>query len=111
MCVLCGEFVSHIHWAERHVEDEALAAGAVTGEHHRQRRRDRLRRAALANEVAAHYGLRLVDWNGRSYLLTDRKGHSELVEDLGSLWPAVEKLSGRTPDPLNPVLWKALSGQ
>lgn len=110
MCVLCGEFVSHVHWAERRVEDEALAAGAVTGEHHRHRRRDRLHRAALTNEVVAHYGLRVVDWNGRSYLLTDRKGHSELVEDLGSLWPVVEKLSGRTPDPLSPALLEEMSG-
>jgi hypothetical protein len=33
----------------------------------------------------------------------------ELVQDLGALWPAVAKLAGRPPDPLDPTLQEALS--
>ena len=50
------------------------------------------------------------DWNGSKYLLKDGKGRSELAQDLGSLWPAAEKLAGRAPDPLDPALLKKLSG-
>jgi hypothetical protein len=39
----------------------------------------------------------------------DRKGRSEIVQDLGALWPAAAKLAGRTPDPLEPALLEALS--
>jgi hypothetical protein len=39
----------------------------------------------------------------------DRKGRSEIVQDLGILWPAAAKLAGRTPDPLDPALCEALS--
>jgi hypothetical protein len=26
MCILCGEFVTHIHWTEKHAEDRARAS-------------------------------------------------------------------------------------
>ena len=42
------------------------------------------------------------------YVLRDLKGRSELVQDLGSLWPVAERLAGRAPDPLDPALQKAL---
>ena len=109
MCILCGEFVEP-HWTDRHVADAASLSGPETGGYHRDRRRDRLYRASLANEVLGFYGLRAADWNGSKYLLKDGKGRSELAQDLGSLWPAAEKLAGRAPDPLDPALLKKLSG-
>ncbi len=111
MCVLCGEFVAQAHWTDRHVEDRAREAdaGGDGFDYHRERRRDRGRRAALANEVLRYYGLRVTDWSGSKYLLSDKKGRSELVQDLGSLWPAARKLAGRVPDPLDPALQAALS--
>jgi hypothetical protein len=78
------------------------------GEYHRSRRRDRLHRVAIANEVLRHYGLRVQDWSGSKYLLRDLKGRSELVQDLGSLWPAASRLAGRPLDPLDPSLHAAL---
>ncbi len=110
MCILCGEFVSQIHWSERHVEDRVRAAGRdwSPGDYHRSRRRDRLRRVAVANRVLHHYGLKLSDFGASKYVLRDRKGRSELVQDLGSLWPAAQKLAGRTLDPLDPALQAAL---
>jgi hypothetical protein len=110
MCVLCGEFVSQIHWTERHIEDRAQHTPdpESRGDYHRFRRRDRLRRAKVANEVLHHYGLKVNDWAGSKYVLRDKKGRSELVQDLGSLWPAAQKLASRSLDPLDPFLHAAL---
>jgi hypothetical protein len=112
MCVLCGQdFVAQAHWTDRHVEDRARAAGpgADPVEYQRDRRRDRGHRVVLTNEVLRHYGVRVEDWGGSKYVLRDRKGRSELVQDLGSLWPAAAKLAGRAPDPLDPALCEAVS--
>jgi hypothetical protein len=112
MCVLCGQdFVAQAHWTDRHVEDRARASGprADPVEYQRDRRRDRGHRVVLTNEVLRQYGLRVEDWSGSKYVLRDRKGRSELVQDLGSLWPAAARLAGRTPDPLDPALCEALS--
>ena len=108
MCLLCGEFVPGAHWTDRHVEDKARTRGADDGGYTRDRRRDRAHRASLANEVLKHYGLRGRDWGGSKYVLTDGKGNSELVGDLGSLWPASAKLAGRPLDPLDPALLERL---
>ena len=107
MCILCGEFVSQIHWTERRVEDTARAAGDP-GSYNRLRRRDRVERAKVANEVLRHYGLKVGDWAGSKYVLRDGKGRSELVQDLGALWPTAQRLYGRSLDPLDPALHAAL---
>ena len=110
MCVLCREFVSQLHWTERHIEDRARAS-EPTGEHgeyHRFRRRDRSHRAKVINEVLGHYGLRVSDWAGSKYLLRNKKGRSVLVQDLGSLWPAAQRLPGPPLDPLDPALQAGL---
>jgi hypothetical protein len=104
MCVLCGEFVARVHWSDRRFEDGVRAAEITIGEFDRARTRDRLLRAGLANRVLSHYNLGLEDWGGSKYVLRDRTGRSELVQDLGSLWPAAEKLAGRPLDPLDPAL-------
>ena len=89
MCALCGVLLSD-HWAE---------SGG---------RRGRALRVALVNRVLAHYGLRLDDWSGRTYVLRDGKGRSAVVPDLGSLWAEAERLAGRSLDPLDPGLVAAL---
>src|SRR5215203_3793667 len=102
MCVLCGQdFVARVHWTDRHVEDRARAAvpGFDPVAFQGDRRRDRAHRVVLTNEVLRHYVLR------------DRKGRSEIIQDLGSLWPAAAKLAGRTLDPLDPVLREMLGGE
>jgi hypothetical protein len=111
MCVLCGQdFVAQVHWTDRHLEDRARAAapGSDPVAHQGDRRRDRAHRVVLTNEILRHYGLKLDDWGGSKYVLRDRKGRSELVQDLGSLWPAAERLAGRAPDPPEPALRKTL---
>ncbi len=109
MCVLCGrDFVSRAHWTDRHIEDKARASGGDPLEYQRDRRRDRVYRAAIINKVLRHYGLRVQEWSGSKYLVRDGKGRSELVQDLGSLWPAAQRLAGRLLDPLDPALHAAL---
>lgn len=112
MCILCGEFVTRIHWTEKHAEDKARASidAGTKDENRRNRRRERVRRAAVTNEVLRHYGLKVSDWSGTKYILRDGKGRSELVQDLGSLWPAAQKLTGWPLDPLDHALQAALRG-
>ena len=114
MCVLCGQdFVAQVHWTDRHLEDRARAAapGSDPVAQQGDRRRDRAHRVVLTNGILRHYGLKLDDWNGSKYVLRDRKGRTEIVQDLGSLWPAAEKLAGRALDPLDPALREALADE
>ena len=92
MCALCG-VLSTSHWAER---DSG--------------RRERAFRVRLLNRVLSHFGLELGDWSGRVYVLSDRKGKTVVVHDLGELWTAAEALAGRPLDPLDPGLVAALRG-
>jgi len=45
MCILCGEFVTRIHWTEKHAEDKARASvdAGAKDESRRNRRRERIR--------------------------------------------------------------------
>ena len=64
----------------------------------------------MLNHILGAYGLCLEDWQSRSYVLSDRKGSTVIVQDLGGLWPAAEQLVGRPLDPLDPQLIEALQG-
>lgn len=108
MCVLCGEALTHIHWTERRPGERATVSMFTGDDHQRSRMRDRLHLVRVANSILCHYGLRLDDWSGSKYVLSDRKGSSVLVQDLGGLWPAAEKLLHRPLDPLDPALLEAL---
>jgi hypothetical protein len=91
MCGLCGVLMTS-HWAQ---DGEGRRARAL--------------RTRLLSRVLAHFGLTLTDWAGTQYVLRDAKGRSEIVPDLGSLWPAAERLAGRRLDPLEPGLLSALA--
>ena len=52
--------------------------------------------------MLAAYRLSLTDWQGRAYLLSTATGKTEVIETLAHLWPAAERLSGRSFDPLDP---------
>ena len=90
MCALCGVLMKS-HWAEWE-----------TG------RRERVFRVRLLNRVLAYFGLALDDWGGSVYVLRDRKGQATVVEDLGTLWTAAERMAGRPLDPLEAGLVDAL---
>jgi len=109
MCVLCWQFFGEGHWTEQVFEAEDNAATGTAGstrEH--ARRRDRYQRTRILNQILRHYGLRLDDWHSRSYVLSDRKGSTVLVRDLGEIWPAAQQLARRRLDPLEPQFLAAL---
>jgi hypothetical protein len=95
MCGLCGILGESEHWTDH-------PDGGT------QRRRERLERAALVGRVMQHFGLKVEDWQGRSFLLSTPTGRTEIVDTLSALWPAAAKLANRRLDPLDPALIAAL---
>ena len=110
MCVLCGESLSRLHWTDesRHASE---MGGGNDGDRQGALRRERMRRASAANTLLNFYGLKLAGTPGREYQLSDRKGRTVLVGDLGVLWPEAERLCGRALDPLDSELLSSLSEQ
>jgi hypothetical protein len=100
MCSLCGVLGGAEHWADATAREGVYTRNADPV----LRRRERAKRVRIANLALAHYGMRLADWQGASFLLSTLTGKSEIVEDLGHLWSAAERLSGRLCDPLAPDL-------
>ena len=97
MCGLCG-LLGVKHWTDMAANPEAFGAGGRT------RRHERLYRAQLASRVLSRFGLKLADWQGRSFVLSSRTGKRVLVDDLTGLWQAAEVMAGRPLDPLDPAL-------
>ena len=87
MCGLCGVFGVAEHWTD--------GSGGTHAE--------KQHRVAVGNEVLGTFGLRLAEWSGR-YTLTGPTGGSAVIDNFGSLWPAAERLAGRTLDPLDPKI-------
>ena len=100
MCALCGVLGGPGHWTEAAPRPGLFAPGVDAV----QRRRERAHRIACASRILKHYGLTLSDWQASSYVLSTATGKTELVDNLGHLWPAAEKLLGRPCDPLDPDL-------
>lgn len=102
MCILCGELIMHVHWTDQLAHEDEFNPTVVVGENQRELRRSRLKRVRYANEILSYYGLSLSDWNGSKYLLSDKKGKTEVIHDLGTMWPAADKLINGKVDPLDP---------
>ncbi|MBV9566347.1 MAG: hypothetical protein JOY90_38775 [Bradyrhizobium sp.] len=98
MCALCGSLGGDEHWTDAVARDGVFTRNRDSA----RRRLERARRVEVANRVLKLYGLRLSDWQGTSFLLSTFTGKSEMVGDLGHLWAAAERLSGRACDPLDP---------
>ncbi len=104
MCSLCGVLGGGTHWTDPGAQPEAFQTrpGQPT------RRQERAGRIALANRILRHYGLKLGDFEGQSYVLRSATGRQAMVPDLVGMWTAAEKLAGRACDPLDPDLIGAL---
>ena len=104
MCSLCGVLGGNEHWADTVARPGVYTrnAGAI------ERRRERINRVRIANRVLAQFGMAISDWQGTAFLLSTRTGKTEIIADLGHLWPAAEKLAGRVCDPLAPPLIESL---
>ena len=96
MCSLCGVLGSAEHWTDAVARDSVYSRNADPI----ARRRERARRVRIANLVLTQFGMSVADWQGTAFLLSTRTGKTEIIADLGHLWPAAERLSGRTCDPL-----------
>jgi hypothetical protein len=96
MCLLCGVLGGNEHWAEAIARPGVYTRNVDVVE----RRRERRSRMRIANAILVQFGMTLSDWQGSSFLLSTRTGKTEIIADLGHLWPAAERLSGRVCDPL-----------
>ncbi|WQS74917.1 hypothetical protein KVE54_01510 [Helicobacter pylori] len=110
MCVLCGELISSFHWTDRtygsdsYEIDENLKEPNVlisANENARERKRARLKRVRLLNQILAFYGLKIDDWQGTKFVLCDKKGQSVIVNDLGDLWDKAQNLAKKKMDALD----------
>jgi hypothetical protein len=98
MCSLCGMLEGQLHWTE----SKPPAAQAHT------QWRERQARVRLVNAVLQHYGLKLAEWSGKSYVLSSRTGRTAIVDNLSELWGQAERLCGRRCDPLDERLLVSL---
>ncbi|OOQ34391.1 hypothetical protein [Helicobacter pylori] len=113
MCVLCGELISSFHWTDENYGtngsdsyeiDENLREPNVlisANENARERKRARLKRVGLLNQILAFYGLKINDWQGAKFVLCDKKGQSVIVNDLGDLWDKAQNLAKKKMDALD----------
>ncbi len=109
MCVLCGELISSFHWTDGtdgsgSYENENLKgqnALISTNENAKERKRARLKRVRLLNQILAFYGLKINDWQGAKFVLCDKKGQSVIVNDLGDLWDKAQNLAKKEMDALD----------
>ncbi|WQY83799.1 hypothetical protein E5L49_05905 [Helicobacter pylori] len=113
MCVLCGELISSFHWTDENygtngsdsyeIDENLREPNALisANENARERKRARLKRVGLLNQILAFYGLKIGDWQGTKFVLCDKKGQSVIVNDLGDLWGKAQNLAKKEMDALD----------
>ncbi|MGN8507017.1 hypothetical protein ACR9MS_00510 [Helicobacter pylori] len=120
MCVLCGELISSFHWSDENygsdsyeIDENLKEPNALisANENARERKRARLKRVGLLNQILAFYGLKINDWQGAKFVLCDKKGQSVMVNDLGDLWGKAQKLAKKEIDALDSNLLAFLNQQ
>ncbi|WQT22389.1 hypothetical protein E5A85_01505 [Helicobacter pylori] len=120
MCVLCGELISSFHWSDENygsdsyeIDENLKEPNALisANENARERKRARLKRVGLLNQILAFYGLKINDWQGAKFVLCDKKGQSVIVNGLGDLWGKAQKLAKKEMDALDSNLLVFLNQQ
>ncbi|MFP6167396.1 hypothetical protein ACLGBK_00725 [Helicobacter pylori] len=120
MCVLCGELISSFHWSDENygsdsyeIDENLREPNALisANENARERKRARLKRVRLLNQILAFYGLKINDWQGAKFVLCDKKGQSVIVNDLGDLWDKAQNLAKKEMDALDSNLLAFLNQQ
>ena len=96
MCSGCGFPATPGHWTE--------AAAPDAGE----RLRARLRQVRVANRILAPFGLSVAEAGSvPGFQLTNGRGDTRLVRDLGLLWEEAARMAGV---PVDPLLDRAMAG-
>ncbi|MCQ2661080.1 hypothetical protein JT181_00430 [Helicobacter pylori] len=120
MCILCGELISSFHWSDENygsdsyeIDENLREPNALisANENARERKRVRLKRVGLLNQILAFYGLKINDWQGAKFVLCDKKGQSVIVNDLGDLWDKAQNLAKKEMDALDSNLLAFLNQQ
>lgn len=96
MCSLCGVMGGNENWTDAVARPGVYSRNVGPIE----RRRERMNRVRIANRVLVRFGMTLADWQGTAFLLSTSTGKTEIIADLGHLWPVAERLAGRVCDPL-----------
>jgi len=104
MCALCGVLGGAEHWTSSVARPGVFTRNTDAA----SRRRERTSQAAAANRVLKHYRLSLADWQGTAFVLASATGKTEIVDNLGHLWAAAERLTGGPCDPLDAELISAM---
>jgi hypothetical protein len=104
MCALCGVLDGAEHWTAAVARPGVFTRNTDAA----SRRRERMRQVLAANRVLQHYRLSLADWQGTVFVLSGATGKTEIVDNLGHLWTAAERLTGRPCDPLDAELITAM---
>ena len=105
MCSLCGILGGRGHWTESASSPEVFAERTEV----HTAGRERQQRTRILNVVLGHYGLSVSDWTAGKSVLRSATGRTALVDNVGELWPAAERLTSRPLDPLDPGLLTALA--
>ncbi len=105
MCMACGQMFSSIHWSDRLKTDEK---GFVD---QRVLLRTRQMKVSVTNKILGYYGLSVRNRPGGGYTVMNRTGRALLCKDFGDLWFQVQKLCGKTVDPLDPDLLSYLEAK
>lgn len=106
MCEVCAIFGAGEHWSDfGRLRNERFPFGDI-----QRYRTERRRRIGLINELVGPLRIGCEDWDGEAMLVVDASGRSKLAPTLGDVWPAVEALSGRPVDPLDPAFGAAAHG-
>jgi hypothetical protein len=104
MCALCGALGGAEHWTAAVARPGVYTRNADAA----SRRRERTAQVAAANRILKHYRVSLADWQGTAFVLSTATGKTEIVDNLGHLWAAAERLTGKPCDPLDAELIAAL---
>ncbi len=105
MCGLCGVLGVGDHWSD------TLGTPEQTNDFRIKRRRESTKRAELANQILAFYGVKLSSWQNSNYVLATMTGRHVVFDHLAALWPQVETLSGKICDPLDDALIDAMTSR
>lgn len=97
MCSLCGILGCDDHWTS------AVARPGVYSRNTDSicRRREAMRRQKFANALLEPHRLKLADWQGTSYMLSNATGSTRIFESIAHLWPEAEVLGNADLDPLD----------